>query len=412
MASEVFDEFLEELTTLVGQLERDLVSVDGGRDPAEVVPQTFRVFHTVKGTGGFLGLNNLTSLCHAAEELLVSIREGKVAWSREITDLLLHVLDAMRAMMDEFKATENDGTNAYEALIVGLRAVATPVNAPALAASPALVAPPPAPPPALAPAEATAAPPPAERPAGQPAPRFEPRRASPKLVRRKTPGPEVLGPTAAAPAPAGRPVPPPTSAPRPSGAPPSAATPGASAPARAGQPGQGGGHEPGEASGTLRVPLPVLDRLMNLVGELVLARNQLLSLEHTQQDGKLGATSQRIDLLTAGLQEAVMRARLQPIDNVFARLPRVARDAARACGKEVRLFTAGSDTEIDKTLLEAIGDPLIHLVRNAVDHGIEPPELRNNVGKPEMGMVAVRAFQDGGQVVVEVEDDGGGINVE
>ena len=107
-----------------------------------------------------------------------------------------------------------------------------------------------------------------------------------------------------------------------------------------------------------------------------------------------------------------MRARLQPIDNVFARLPRVARDAARACGKEVRLFTAGSDTEIDKTLLEAIGDPLIHLVRNAVDHGIEAPEVRGNAGKPELGMVAVRAFQDGGQVVVEVEDDGGGINVE
>ena len=238
MASEVFDEFLEELTTLVGQLERDLVSVDSGRDPSEVVPQTFRVFHTVKGTGGFLGLNHLTGLCHAAEDLLVSIRDGKVAWSREITDLLLHVLDAMRAMMDEFKATEKDGTNAYEPLISGLRAVAQP-HGPAAALPQAAVAatafvgaPPPAPPAALAPAEdpwPTAAPPPPPAPLFQarraaprlerpdsaagaddqpspPKPAFEPRRASPSLTRQA--GPPAGPPASPAPPPqAQRPAP-------------------------------------------------------------------------------------------------------------------------------------------------------------------------------------------------------------
>jgi two-component system chemotaxis sensor kinase CheA len=141
----------------------------------------------------------------------------------------------------------------------------------------------------------------------------------------------------------------------------------------------------------------VLDRLMNLVGELVLARNQLLCHEGVREDARLSETSQRIDHLTAGLQESVMKARMQPIDNVFTRLPRVCRDVAQATKKKVRLVTSGAETELDKTLLEAIKDPLVHLVRNAVNHGVERPEQRALAGKPEEGTVAVRAFQDGGQ---------------
>jgi two-component system chemotaxis sensor kinase CheA len=158
--------------------------------------------------------------------------------------------------------------------------------------------------------------------------------------------------------------------------------------------------------------VPVLDRLMNLVGELVLARNQLLCHEANREDPRLTATSQRIHHLTAGLQESVMKARMQPIDNVFSRLPRVARDTAQACGKQVRLVTTGQETELDKTLLEAIKDPLTHVVRNSVDHGVESAEVRAAAGKPAEGTVAVRAFQDGGQVVIEVEDDGAGVALE
>jgi two-component system chemotaxis sensor kinase CheA len=160
------------------------------------------------------------------------------------------------------------------------------------------------------------------------------------------------------------------------------------------------------------VPVTVLDQLMNLVGELVLARNQLLTQESTREDAQLTATSQRIHHLTAGLQDAVMKARMQPIDAIFSRLPRVARDAAQALGKQARLVTSGQDTELDKALLEAIKDPLTHVVRNAVDHGLEPPEGRTAAGKPAEGTVAVRAFQEGSQVVVEVEDDGRGVDVQ
>ncbi|MBK9518528.1 MAG: chemotaxis protein CheA [Anaeromyxobacter sp.] len=158
--------------------------------------------------------------------------------------------------------------------------------------------------------------------------------------------------------------------------------------------------------------MAVLDRLMGLVGELVLARNQLLCHEEARDDPQLSETSQRIHLLTTGLQESVMKARMQPIDTVFQRLPRVARDAAQATGKQARLVTTGAETELDKTLLEAIKDPLTHVVRNAVDHGLEKPPARAAAGKPAEGTVSVRAFHDGGQVVVEVEDDGGGVNLE
>ncbi len=170
---------------------------------------------------------------------------------------------------------------------------------------------------------------------------------------------------------------------------------------------------PGPAcDSTIRVDVGLLDKLMNHVGELVLARNQILQYSGACRDAALVNTSQRLSAITTELQEGVMKTRLQPIGNVWNKFPRVVRDLAVQCGKRVRIEMMGKETELDKTIVEAIKDPLTHLVRNAVDHGIEPPELRMAAGKPAEGRLRLWAFHEGGQVNIEIADDGGGLNID
>jgi two-component system chemotaxis sensor kinase CheA len=161
----------------------------------------------------------------------------------------------------------------------------------------------------------------------------------------------------------------------------------------------------------IRVDVGLLDKLMNLVGELVLARNQVLQFTTQKEDGALNATAQRLNLITSELQENVMKTRMQPIGVVWNKLPRLVRDTAHACGKLVRLDMDGSGTELDKTIIEAIKDPLTHLVRNCCDHGIESPEERARAGKPPHGVISLKAYHEGGQVNIEVADDGAGVDV-
>ncbi len=156
----------------------------------------------------------------------------------------------------------------------------------------------------------------------------------------------------------------------------------------------------------------LLDRLVNLVGELVLARNQVLQFTATRRDPAFLQTTQRLNQITTELQEGVLKTRMQPIGNIFNKLPRQVRDLAVACGKQVHVTVEGEETELDKTLLEAIKDPLTHLVRNAVDHGVEPPEERLALGKPAQGRLALHAFHEGGQVNIDIADDGRGIDPE
>lgn len=164
------------------------------------------------------------------------------------------------------------------------------------------------------------------------------------------------------------------------------------------------------AETTLRVDVALLDKLMTLVGELVLARNQILQLAPASEDPAFTATTQRLNLITTELQEGVMKTRMQPIGNVWSRLPRVVRDLALACDKQVRLEMYGVETELDKTIIEAIRDPLTHIVRNSVDHGIESPAARVASGKPAEGRIVLRAYHEGGQVYIEIADDGGGVD--
>jgi two-component system chemotaxis sensor kinase CheA len=163
---------------------------------------------------------------------------------------------------------------------------------------------------------------------------------------------------------------------------------------------------------SVRIHVDLLDKLMSIAGEIVLARNQILQFSQRQDDPGFQNTCRQLNLITTELQEHVMKTRLLPLGHVWQRLPRLAHDAARDCGKKVRLETEGGETELDKTLLEAIRDPLTHLVRNAIDHGIEPPERRQAVGKPKEGLVRLRAYHESGQVIVEITDDGGGIDLE
>jgi two-component system chemotaxis sensor kinase CheA len=161
---------------------------------------------------------------------------------------------------------------------------------------------------------------------------------------------------------------------------------------------------------SLRVDVNLLDTLMRLVGELVLTRNQIVATAAAQADSAMVRSSQRLNLLVSELQAGVMKTRMQPIDTVWNKLPRLVRDLGVACGREVRLELEGRETELDKTILEAIKDPLTHVVRNAVDHGIESPRVRLAAGKPAEGVLVLRAFHEGGQVNIEVSDDGAGID--
>lgn len=164
------------------------------------------------------------------------------------------------------------------------------------------------------------------------------------------------------------------------------------------------------AAGNIRVDVGLLDRVMNLVGELVLARNQVLQFTAKENDSTFLSTAQRLNLITTELQEGVMKTRMQPIGNVWNKFPRLVRDVALACGKSVCIELEGSETELDKTIIEAIKDPLTHVVRNAIDHGIETPDQRIQAGKPVEGRLVLRAFHEGGHVNIEVTDDGRGID--
>ncbi|HYZ83992.1 MAG TPA: chemotaxis protein CheA [Bryobacteraceae bacterium] len=161
---------------------------------------------------------------------------------------------------------------------------------------------------------------------------------------------------------------------------------------------------------TVRVDVGLLEKLMNLVGELVLAHNQIIQYSTQRGDHSISTSAQRLNLITTELQESVMKTRMQPIGNLWNKLPRVVRDIAASCGKQIEVEMEGADTELDRTVIEAIKDPITHIVRNACDHGIERPEVRTAAGKPAVGKLLLRAFHEGGNVNIEISDDGAGVN--
>lgn len=361
---EIVQEFLVETSENLDQLDRDLVALESEPGSRELLGSVFRTFHTIKGATGFLGFDRLEHLSHVAENLLSKLRDGALELTSERAGVLLEVVDEVRGLLRAIEETGAEDERDHGALIEKLTRLL-------------------------------------DGDAGPAHPPVEPSPQTTKLVRLAPPPPPGWMPD-----PAPTPEPGPIAAPRrspPQGRPPST-TAGEEAP-----PGYLDGSR-GTGDRSVRVDVALLDVLMRQVGELVLARNQIISHADQLDDHPLHQTVQRLNLIVSELQEGVMKTRMQPIDHLWAKLPRVVRDLGTQFSKTVVLEMDGGETELDRSLLEAVKDPLVHLVRNAIDHGIERPEVRRSVGKPPHGVLSLRAFHEGGQVVLSVTDDGAGID--
>lgn len=369
---EVIAEFVVESYENLDQLDRDLMALEDDPDDKAVLASVFRTIHTVKGTCGFLGYGKLEAIAHVGENLLSKLRDGALRLTPEMADALLALSDAVRAILGEIERTGAEGDAAYGPLTAtlarlndaeaGPAAVQVPTAAPAdeiTRLGEILVA------------EHVA----------------EPEQITDAVARQILGDDRKLGQILV----------------EESGVP---AAPVAAALERQTE------SRGSVADSTVRVDVRLLDNLMTLVGELVLARNQVVQLVSEEENPTLLATSQRLSLITTELQESAMKTRMQPIGNIWSKFPRVVRDLAGVCNKAVRVEMEGEDTELDKTIIESIKDPLTHLVRNSVDHGIEPREVRTSMGKPAEGRLLLRAFHEGGQVNIEISDDGAGLNAE
>jgi two-component system, chemotaxis family, sensor kinase CheA len=350
---DILKEFLAEASDIFNKLEADFMEIEKAPTDPDLIGSIFRGIHTIKGTGGCLGFSKLEKLAHAGENLLSKIRDKAFVIDKNMINTLLEMLDDFRVILSSIANQENDGSEEYLELIARLTKLCDGPSAGAATPPVITVAPVP---------EAPLPNPPA------PIPEIK------VEVKVAAPAPEVHAPAAAA----------------------VKASPAAPSPA--------------VVDSSIRVDIALLDRLMNLVGELVLARNQIL--QFNKVDPGFLTTSQRLNLITTELQESVMKTRMQPIYNIWSKFPRVVRDLAQSLGKSVEVIMEGKDTELDKSIIENIKDPLMHLVRNTVDHGIENAEVRKERGKPETGSLILKAYHEGGLVNIEIIDDGGGINLE
>jgi two-component system chemotaxis sensor kinase CheA len=369
---EVLKEFLVESYENMDRLDRDLVSLEERPDDKQILGSIFRTIHTIKGTCGFLGFGKLEKVTHVGESLLARLRDGSLKVDGEITTALLSLVDAVRSMLTHLESHGDEGERDDSRLVQELVRLNDGTQQPS--AKPGNAVQPPMPlPVAAAPAPV--------------APKAEPvaKASTPEVAPSADHGDDHPAPAAQA-----QPV----------------------ASKTADKAAEKHGEDSKMSDANVRVDVGLLDKLMNLVGELVLARNQILQHGATDRDAAFLATSQRLNLITTELQEGVMKTRMQPIGTVWNKFPRVVRDLAVMCGKQVRVEMEGKETELDRTIIEAIKDPLTHIVRNSVDHGIESSQERVSKGKPAEGRLLLRAYHEGGQVNIEIADDGGGIRID
>jgi chemotaxis protein histidine kinase CheA len=357
--SDIVQDFLVESYENLDRLDRELVGLEKNPQDRDALAGVFRTIHTIKGTCGFLGFSKLEKVAHVGESLLSRLRDGQLGLTPEITTALLSMVDAVRQMLKAIESSGQDGQEDYPEL----REKLTQLQGGEQSAKPVIALP-------LEKAE-VANPLATIRIAEAVMSEVEVEKAS---------APQATGGSVKEDAAAGAPA------------------------------GEGRGRDASAES--IRVGVTLLDKLMNLVGELVLARNQLLQLSNTMENTGFQAVSQRMNLIATELQEEVMKTRMQPIGNVWGQFPRTVRDVALGCGKQVNIEMEGKETELDKTIIEAVKDPLTHLMRNAVDHGIESPEIRRKAGKNPAGRLLLRAYHEGGQVNIEISDDGAGLDEE
>jgi len=362
---ETLELFIEESMEGLTRVERLLLAAEEGTAPADLMARLFRDMHTIKGTSGFLALPKILGLAHAAEDLLSELREGTFPATKAHLARLVEVVDLLRKMVESTRDTGDEGAFDVSGLVRALAEMA--------AHGPAAAEPVPALGELLVDKNVISS-------AQLDAALARQAQATPKLG-------EVLVDDLAvskeqideALAEQDR--------------------------ARRDQPIE-------RSDGTVRVSVGVLDRLMNLIGELVLARNQLAQSLRTTRESQpqVQAAVQRLGHVSSDLQEQVMKTRMQPVSRVFERIPRMVRDLSTQTGKLVGCRIEGNATEIDKALVEAIRDPVMHMIRNAIDHGIESAHERALTGKPQMGTLSVRAAHEGGSVLIEIQDDGRGMD--
>ena len=442
---EILEDFLIEAGEILEQLSEQLVDLEQRPDDRDLLNAIFRGFHTVKGGAGFLQLDPMVETCHKAENLFDELRNGHLQVSAELMDAVLQSLDAVNTMFEMVRIGEQP-VPADPALLKRLEAFAAGdvSSKPAVAAKPA------------------------------PEPQIEPEPVTPNPNTASDDFDALMGDLAGASNDAASPSSDEISedefesllddlqskgqgafkAPSKSEAPASAASSdeitedefesllddlqaaGAGAFAAKGSPAiepsveaerskpsvpavsatkpaekdKSSSKQQANSDSNVRVDTRLLDKIMNMVGELVLVRNRLVRLGVSQEDEEMGKALSTLDMVTADLQTSVMKTRMQPVKKVFGRFPRVIRDLSRSLNKEVRLELRGEETDLDKNLVEALADPLIHLVRNAVDHGIEAPEIRAGVGKPREGHVLLSAEQEGDHILLIIQDDGAGMN--
>lgn len=364
------DELLQEFLTETGEnldtVDRELVRFEQDPNNRDILRNIFRLVHTVKGTCGFIGLPRLEALTHAAELVIGQFRDGATVKPSAVT-AILETIDRIKDILAELaeKGQEPEGND--ETLIGELFALAEHAKGELKLNPPAD--------PSLDPVAAYLA------RHGQAAPVAS---SAEDIIFRSAPGPQrgpdgrIEGTEIAAPAEETH------------------------GPARSSNPGPA----------TLRVNVDTIEDLMTMVSELVLTRNQLLEVSRRQEDAGLKAPLQRLSLITAELQDGVMKTRMQPIGNAWSKLPRIVRDLSAELGKRIELITEGAETELDRQILDLIKDPLIHMVRNCADHAIELPADRREAGKPEHGTIRLAAYHEGGSVTISIADDGRGLNIE
>ncbi len=377
---EIVEDFISETHESLDNLEPTFVELEKDPGNLELINSVFRVVHSLKGAADFLGFPKVVKIAHKSESLFNRLRKEEMVLTPEIMDVVFEAVDVLKALIHEIETGETadvDVEGTADRLVALLSGEKSEKNDPPVPPAPETLTPESAPP--QVDVSTVEDPPPAET-----APVSTGENESEEAA-------------------------PPSSEPEPEPVQQQVTTP----------PAHKEFHESGVEQ-TIRVEVERLDSVMNLVGELVLARNRLFKINHDLEQSygedtriqDLIDTTLQLSLLTTDLQLAVLKTRMQPLKKVFSKIPRMIRDLARKMMKEVDLQIVGEETEVDKSVIEAIGDPLVHLIRNAVDHGIEIPDFRVPLGKPEKGMIRVSASYEGDHILIDIEDDGKGMDPE
>jgi two-component system chemotaxis sensor kinase CheA len=387
---ELLEGFLAETTELLEKLDDDLVALEKSSDDTELLNRIFRSIHTVKGASSFLGFDLLVMVTHKTEDVLNRLRKRELTVTPEFMDIILEATELVKLLVSDIKAGEIQDREIESTIAKLLPLLAENAQAQTVPVSAAL--------PVEPSAEVLAAAEPAarntiEQPASATAPESSDANAPPQhqpepaaTVPQKNVENMLVKKVLAPPKPVET----------------------------------KGGDELSDNT-TIRVDVKRLDDLMNQVGELVLERNRMIQINQDLQQGEaaradfnddFGKLTKRMNFVTSELQMQVLKMRMLPVDKVFKKFPRIVRTMARDLGKEVDLQIRGEETELDRSVVDEIGDPLIHLIRNAMDHGLETPEERVAAGKPRGGTLVLAAAHEGNQIIISIKDDGNGIDTD